>query len=75
MPSSIEANTTVTVTAHIPPKTQRLRFVVRDMANGRMGTVDLNPAEAPMRHSSHSRRRLRCSHDNDKANHIGLALS
>jgi VWFA-related protein len=34
----------VAVTMHIPPKTQRLRFAVRDTANGRMGTVDLNPA-------------------------------
>ena len=33
----------VSVTIHIPPKTQRLRFVVRDTANGRMGTVDLKP--------------------------------
>ncbi len=33
----------VSVAIHIPPKTQRLRFVVRDTANGRMGTVDLNP--------------------------------
>jgi VWFA-related protein len=34
----------VSVTFHIPPKTQRLRFAIRDTANGRMGTVDLNPA-------------------------------
>jgi hypothetical protein len=33
----------VSVTVHIPPKTQRLRFAVRDTANGRMGTVDLKP--------------------------------
>ncbi|HZL28933.1 MAG TPA: VWA domain-containing protein [Acidobacteriaceae bacterium] len=36
--------TTVTLTAHVPAKTQRLRFVARDMANGRMGSMDLNPA-------------------------------
>lgn len=33
----------VSVTMHIPPKTQRLRFAVRDTANGRIGTVDLKP--------------------------------
>jgi hypothetical protein len=33
----------VSVTIHIPPKTQRLRFAIRDTANGRMGTVDLKP--------------------------------
>ncbi len=33
----------VAVTLQVPPKTQRLRFAVRDTANGRMGTVDLNP--------------------------------
>jgi hypothetical protein len=33
----------VAVTLQIPPKTERLRFAVRDAANGRMGTVDLNP--------------------------------
>ena len=39
----------VTVTVHILPKTQRLRFVVRDLANGRLGTVDLNPAAVASR--------------------------
>jgi hypothetical protein len=34
----------VSVTVRVPPKTQRLRFAIRDLANGRMGTVDLNPA-------------------------------
>jgi hypothetical protein len=34
----------VSVTVRVPPKTQRMRFAVRDLANGRMGTVDLNPA-------------------------------
>lgn len=34
----------VSVTLRVPPKTQRLRFAVRDTANGRIGTVDLNPA-------------------------------
>lgn len=34
----------ISVLLSVTPKTQRLRFVVRDMANGRMGTIDLNPA-------------------------------
>jgi VWFA-related protein len=34
----------VSVTVHVSPKTQRLRFAVRDLTSGRMGTVDLNPA-------------------------------
>jgi VWFA-related protein len=34
----------VSVTVRVPPKTERLRFAIRDTANGRMGTVDLNPA-------------------------------
>jgi hypothetical protein len=34
----------VSVMVDVPPKTRRLRFAIRDMANGRMGTVDLNPA-------------------------------
>ena len=41
---------TVSLTMRVPEKTRRLRFVVQDMANGRMGSVDLNPAviaEAP----------------------------
>jgi VWFA-related protein len=33
-------STEVTIMAHVPQKTQRVRIVVRDMANGRMGTVD-----------------------------------
>ena len=28
----------------VPPKTKRMRFAVRDLADGRMGTVDLNPS-------------------------------
>jgi VWFA-related protein len=32
------------VTLRVPPKTKRMRFAVRDLANGRMGTIDLNPA-------------------------------
>jgi hypothetical protein len=34
----------VSIMVSVPPKTQRLRFAVRDLTNGRMGTVDLNPA-------------------------------
>jgi VWFA-related protein len=34
---------TVTVTTHVPAKTQRIRFVARDLTNGRMGTTDLKP--------------------------------
>jgi VWFA-related protein len=37
-------HSTVSVMVGVPPKTQRLRFVVRDITNGRMGTVDLDPA-------------------------------
>jgi VWFA-related protein len=37
-------HSTVSITVSVPPKTQRLRFAVRDLTNGRMGTVDLNPA-------------------------------
>jgi VWFA-related protein len=37
-------HSTVSVTVGVPPKTQRLRFVVRDLTNGRIGTVDLEPA-------------------------------
>jgi VWFA-related protein len=37
-------HSSVSLTVSVPPKTQRLRFAVRDLANGRMGTVDLNPA-------------------------------
>jgi VWFA-related protein len=33
----------VAVMVRVPAKTQRLRFTVRDTANGRMGTVDLAP--------------------------------
>ena len=32
------------VIVRVPSKTKRLRFVVRDLANGRMGTVDLKSA-------------------------------
>jgi VWFA-related protein len=32
------------VVVRVPPKTKRMRFAVRDLTNGRMGTVDLNPA-------------------------------
>jgi VWFA-related protein len=35
---------TVTLTMHVPEKTKRLRFLVRDLSNGRMGSVDLSPA-------------------------------
>lgn len=37
-------HSSVSVIVGVPPKTQRLRFAVRDLTNGRMGTVDLNPA-------------------------------
>jgi hypothetical protein len=37
-------HSTVSVIVGVPTKTQRLRFAIRDLANGRMGTVDLNPA-------------------------------
>lgn len=33
--------TTVTIELHLPAKTQRVRFVVRDIANGRLGTTDV----------------------------------
>jgi VWFA-related protein len=33
----------VTLTLHVPEKTKRLRFVVKDLSTNRMGTVDLNP--------------------------------
>jgi VWFA-related protein len=35
------AKTTVTLELHLPAKTQRVRFVVRDISNGRMGTTDV----------------------------------
>ncbi len=41
----------VSITLDVPRKTKQLRFVVRDIANGRMGSIDLNPkavAAAPM---------------------------
>jgi hypothetical protein len=38
-------HSTVSLLFDVPPKTQRLRFAVRDIANGRMATVDLNPAD------------------------------
>jgi VWFA-related protein len=34
----------VSIVVHVPKKTQRLRFAVRDLANGRIGTTDINPA-------------------------------
>jgi VWFA-related protein len=37
-------HSSISVSVGVPPKTQRLRFAVRDIANGRMGTVDLDPA-------------------------------
>ena len=37
-------HSTVSIIVGVPPKTQRLRFAVRDTTNGRVGTVDLNPA-------------------------------
>lgn len=33
--------TTVTIELHVPAKTRRIRFVVRDLANGHMGTTDV----------------------------------
>ncbi len=46
----LPAHSTASVTLKVPAKTKRIRFAVRDLANGRMGTVDLNPkaiANAP----------------------------
>jgi VWFA-related protein len=37
-------HSSVSVMVGVPPKTQRLRFVVRDITNGRMGTVDVDPS-------------------------------
>jgi hypothetical protein len=34
--------TTVAVELHLPAKTRRVRFVVRDLANGRMGTTEIS---------------------------------
>jgi hypothetical protein len=34
----------VSIVVHVPKKTQRLRFAVRDLANGRIGTADINSA-------------------------------
>jgi hypothetical protein len=42
---STRVTTSVTVLARVPEKTQRVRIVIRDMANGRMGTVDESMAE------------------------------
>ena len=44
-------NSFVAITLDVPHKTKQLRFIVRDIANGRMGSVDLNPkavAAAPI---------------------------
>ncbi len=35
-------NTTVALELHLPAKTKRVRFVVRDLANGRMGTTEVS---------------------------------
>ena len=46
-PASLPTNkidSTIAITLEVPPKTRRLRFIVRDLANGRLGSVDLNPA-------------------------------
>jgi hypothetical protein len=40
----LPAYSSASVIVRVPPKTKRMRFAVRDLANGRMGTVDLNPA-------------------------------
>jgi hypothetical protein len=40
----LPVHSTASVTLRVPAKTKRIRFAVRDLANGRMGTVDLNPA-------------------------------
>jgi hypothetical protein len=42
--AKLPVHSTATVTLRVPPKTKRMRFAVRDLANGRIGTVDLNPA-------------------------------
>ena len=46
-PATLPTNkieSTVAITLDVPKKTKRLRFIVRDLANGRLGTVDLDPA-------------------------------
>ncbi len=40
----LPAYSSASVIVRVPPKTKRMRFAVRDLANGRMGTVDLNPS-------------------------------
>jgi VWFA-related protein len=40
----LPAYSSASVIVRVPPKTKRMRFAVRDLASGRMGTVDLNPA-------------------------------
>jgi VWFA-related protein len=53
VPSSAKTSavtSTVSLTMRVPEKTKRIRFLVRDLTNGRMGSVDLNPvavADAP----------------------------
>lgn len=45
-----DVTSTITVLTQVPPKTRVLRFVIQDLSNRRMGTVDLNPKfieEAP----------------------------
>ena len=37
-------DSTVQVTLDVPPRTRTLRFVLRDLTNGRMGTVNIDPA-------------------------------
>ena len=34
--------TTVALELHLPAKTKRVQFVVRDLANGRMGTTEVS---------------------------------
>ena len=39
-----QIKSTLSITLDVPHKARQLRFVIRDLANGRMGAVDLNPA-------------------------------
>jgi VWFA-related protein len=42
--SNVVVRSRVSVRISVPPKTKRLRFAVRDMSNGHVGTVDVDPA-------------------------------
>ena len=64
----------VSVTIHIPPKTQRLRFAVRDTANGRLGTVDLNPAAMTSALVTDARHR-RCSRASLRSMNSGRSMT